>query len=102
MAFAPRNPEHARLLLTAEPERGRREAEDGPPVPEAWVGCAVRLVFVSGASTEYAVGVLEDVNDRGIVMSLETHVAQPAQLLFYRWGAPSSSSPKSGKGKGGP
>jgi hypothetical protein len=87
LAFAPRNPEHARLLLTAKPERGRREAGDGPPVPEAWVGRAVRLVFVSGASTEHADGVLEEVNDRGIIMSVETHVGQPAQPLFYPWGA---------------
>ncbi len=87
LAFAPRDPEHARLPLTAGPERGRREAENGPPVPEVWVGRAVRLVFVSGASTEYADGVLEEVNDRGIVMSVETHVGQPAQPLFYPWGA---------------
>jgi len=87
LAFAPRNLEHARRLLTAEPGRGRREAGDGPPVPEVWVGRAVRLVFVSGASTEYADGVLEEVNDRGIVVSVETHVGQPAQPLFYPWGA---------------
>ena len=87
LAFTPRNPEYARLLLTAEPERGGREAGDGPPMPGVWVGRAVRLVFVSGASTEYAVGLLEEVNDRGIVMSVETHVGQPAQPLFYPWGA---------------
>ena len=87
MAFTPRNPEHARLLLTAQPERARREAGDGPPVPDAWIGRAVRLVFVSGASTEYADGVLKEVNDRGIVVSVETHVGQPAQPLFYPWGA---------------
>lgn len=73
--------------MTSEPERGRREAGDGPPIPEAWIGQAVRLVFVSGGSTEYAVGGLEDVNDRGIVVSVETHVGQPAQPLFYPWGA---------------
>lgn len=39
------------------------------PIPEAWLGRAVRLVFLDGASTEYAEGKLEEVNDRGIVLS---------------------------------
>jgi len=47
----------------------------------------VKLVFVSGASTEYAAGGLEEVNDRGIVLSVETHVGRPAQPLFYPWSA---------------
>jgi hypothetical protein len=47
----------------------------------------VELVFVSGASTEYASGILEEVNDRGIVVSVETHVGHPTQLLFYPWSA---------------
>jgi hypothetical protein len=57
------------------------------PVPEAWLGQQVKLVFVSGASTEYAAGGLEEVNDRGIVLSVETHVGRPAQPLFYPWSA---------------
>jgi hypothetical protein len=57
------------------------------PVPEAWLGQPVNLVFVSGASTEYAAGGLEEVNDRGIVLSVETHVGRPAQPLFYPWSA---------------
>ena len=73
--------------MTAERERGRREGRDDLPIPEAWIGEAVRLVFVSGASTEYAVGELEEVNDRGIVLTIETHVGQPSQPLFYPWGA---------------
>ncbi len=63
------------------------EAGRNPSIPEAWLGRAVRLVFVSGASTEYAVGGLEEVNDRGIVLSVETHVGRPAQPLFYPWSA---------------
>jgi hypothetical protein len=47
----------------------------------------VELVFVSGASTEYADGNLQKVNDRGIVLSVETHVGHPAQHLFYPWSA---------------
>ena len=47
----------------------------------------MKLVFVSGASTEYVDGDLQEVNDRGIVLSVETHVGHPAQLLFYPWGA---------------
>ncbi|HKZ27964.1 MAG TPA: hypothetical protein VJ086_08750 [Rubrobacteraceae bacterium] len=57
------------------------------PIPEAWLGRPVRLVFLDGASTEYAEGDLEEVNDRGIVMSVETHVGHPAQPLFYPWSA---------------
>jgi hypothetical protein len=47
----------------------------------------VKLVFVDGANTEYAEGDLEEVNDRGIVLSVETHVGHPAQPLFYPWRA---------------
>jgi hypothetical protein len=54
-------------------------------IPEAWIGRSVQLVFVSGASTEYAGGDLQQVNDRGIVLSVETHVGHAAQLLFYPW-----------------
>ena len=57
------------------------------PIPEAWLGRAVRLVFLDGASTEYAEGELEEVNDRGLVLSVETHVGHPAQPLFYPWSA---------------
>jgi hypothetical protein len=57
------------------------------PVPEAWIGRSVELVFISGASTEYADGTLQEVNNRGIVLSVETHVGHPAQPLFYPWGA---------------
>jgi hypothetical protein len=63
------------------------EAGKGTPVPEVWIGRAVKLVFVSGASTEYVDGYLEEVNDRGIVLSVETHVGHPAQPLFYPWSA---------------
>ncbi len=56
-------------------------------VPEAWIGRSVELVFVSGASTEYTDGNLQEVNDRGIVLSVETHVGHPSQLLFYPWSA---------------
>ena len=47
----------------------------------------MELVFVSGASTEYTGGNLQEVNDRGIVLSVETHVGHPSQLLFYPWSA---------------
>jgi hypothetical protein len=57
------------------------------PIPEAWLGRPVRLVFLDGASTEYAEGMLEEVNDRGIVLSVETHVGHLAQPLFYPWSA---------------
>ena len=57
------------------------------PIPEAWLGRPVRLVFLDGASTEYTEGKLEEVNDRGIVLSVETHVGHLAQPLFYPWSA---------------
>ena len=62
-------------------------SEENTPVPEAWIGRSVELVFISGASTEYADGTLQEVNNRGIVLSVETHVGHPAQPLFYPWGA---------------
>jgi hypothetical protein len=55
---------------------------------EAWIGRPVELVFISGASTEYTDGILREVNDRGIVLSLNTHAGHPAQsLFFYPWSA---------------
>ena len=63
------------------------EAEKSMPVPEAWLSRSVKVVFVSGSSTEYADGILKEVNDRGIVVSVETHVGHPAQPLFYPWSA---------------
>ena len=44
-------------------------------------------MFISGISTEYVDGDFQEVNDRGIVLSVETHVGHPAQLLFYPWSA---------------
>lgn len=35
------------------------------PTPEARIGRPVKLVFLDGASTEYAEGTLREVNDRG-------------------------------------
>ena len=62
-------------------------AEGGTSIPEAWTGRVVELLFISGSSTEYTDGVLKEVNDRGIVLSVETHVGHPAQPLFYPWSA---------------
>jgi hypothetical protein len=47
----------------------------------------VKLIFVSGSSTEYADGYLEEVNDRGIVLTVEGHGEYPARPLFFPWGA---------------
>ncbi len=63
------------------------EVDGSAPVPEAWVGRKVELIFVSGGSTEYADGVLGEVNDRGIVLSVEGHGGHPARPLFYPWSA---------------
>lgn len=70
-----------------EADRRKESSVGGTPVPEAWVGESVDLVFISGASTEYISGRLEEVNDRGMPLSSLTHVGQPKQLLFYPWSA---------------
>ncbi len=62
-------------------------AGQSTPVPQAWIGQTVELVFVSGSSTEYTDGRLEEVNDRGIVLMVEGHGEHPARPLFYPWGA---------------
>lgn len=59
------------------------EVGGGTPVPEAWIGRAVELIFVSRGSTEYVDGVLGEVNDRGVVLSVETYLGRPARPLFY-------------------
>lgn len=64
-----------------------RERPGKKRIPEAWLERPVRLVFISGSSTEYVVGVLAEVNDRGIVLSADLHVGHPAQSLFYPWSA---------------
>ena len=63
------------------------EASGSTPIPEAWIGRAVELVFVSGSSTEYSNGYLEEVNDRGIVLTVEGHGEHSARSLFYPWSA---------------
>lgn len=93
--------EPARLPVTAEPGRGSREGGDDPPVPEAWLGRAVMLVFVSGASTEYAAGRLAEVNDRGIVLCRSKPTSATPRNPCSSRGAPSSSSPKRKKDKEG-
>ena len=64
-----------------------RERPEKKRIPEAWLERPVRLVFISGSSTEYVVGVLAEVNDRGLVLSADLHVGHPAQALFYPWSA---------------
>lgn len=66
------------------------------PLPEAWIGREVELIFVSGSSTEYANGRLEEVNERGIVLRVEGHGDHPARPLFYPWGAVIQLSETSG------
>jgi hypothetical protein len=63
------------------------ETDGSTPVSEAWIGRAVELIFVSGSSTEYTDGYLEEVNDRGIVLTVEGHGEYPARPLFFPWGA---------------
>ena len=63
------------------------EAKKSIPVPEAWLGLPVKVGFVSGSNTEYAGGTLEEVNDGGIVVLVETPVGHPAQPPFYPWSA---------------
>ena len=57
------------------------------PAPDAWIGRAVELIFISGSSTEYAHGYLKEVNDRSIVLRVEGHGEYPARPLFFPWSA---------------
>ena len=68
------------------------------PVPEVWIGRAVELIFISGGSTEYTDGDLEEVNDRGIVVSVETHVGHPPRLRMI--GARPCGDPAGGRLRG--
>jgi hypothetical protein len=61
----------------------------------------VELIFVSGSSTEYANGYLEEVNDRGIVLRVEGHGEYPARPQFFPWSAVSSKSPRRRTDEGG-
>jgi hypothetical protein len=70
-----------------ERERPQKRKKQQQRRPEAWLGKPVRLEFISGSSTEYVVGLLDEVNDRGIVLSADLHVGHPAQALFYPWSA---------------
>jgi hypothetical protein len=70
-----------------------RERPGGKRIPEEWLGHPVQLVFVSGSSTDYVDGVLQEVNDRGIVLSADLHVGYPQRSLCSTRGARSSSSP---------
>ena len=63
------------------------ETGGSTPVPDAWIGRAVELIFVSGSSTEYDNGYLEEVNERGIVLRVEGHGEYPARPLFFPWSA---------------
>ncbi len=69
-------------LVIEREQPGRKQRR-----PEEWLGRPVKLVFISGSSTEYIDSILEEVNDRGIVLSAEIHVGRPAQSLFYPWSA---------------
>ena len=47
----------------------------------------MELIFVSGSSTEYAHGYLKEVNDQGIVLTVEGHGEYPARPQFFPWSA---------------
>ncbi len=57
--------------------------------PSPKLGSANRWSWRSSPepSTEYADGILQEGNDRGIVLSMNIHVGPPAQSLFYPWSA---------------
>jgi hypothetical protein len=63
------------------------ETGGSTPVPDAWIGRAVELIFVSGSSMEYTDSYLEEVNDRAIVLRVEGHGEYPARPLFFPWSA---------------
>jgi hypothetical protein len=77
---------------------GTKEAEmDTQSVPDSWVGRRVEAVVVRpinpdqpGFSTSLTAltyeGLLEEVNDRGIVASLSSEAEVLAANTFYPWG----------------
>ena len=60
-------------------------AGDKTSIPEAWIGQPVKLVFLGGSSTDSITGDLQEVNDRGIVLAVETRIGHGAHPLFYPW-----------------
>jgi hypothetical protein len=50
------------------------------------LGPSVELMFISSSTTEWAYGRLQEVNNRGIVLTAEGHCEHPARPLFYPWG----------------
>jgi len=72
-------------------DRERPGASDSEGrIPEAWIGREVMIETTEALSTELRATApvrLEAVNDRGIVLSVETHVGHPAQPIFYPWSA---------------
>ncbi len=72
-------------------DRERPSASDSEGrVPEAWVGKLVMIETTEALSTDLRAAVpvyLEDVNDRGIVVSATSHhdQSQPHRY-FYPWG----------------
>jgi hypothetical protein len=87
----------------AEKARPKRLSETGgsTPVPDAWIGRAVELIFVSGSSMEYTDGYLEEVNDRVIVLTRWRATASTRRGLCSSRGEPSSKSPRRRTDEGG-
>ena len=79
------------------PARGTTDAEAGR-IPDSWIGRRVEAVVVRpinpdqpGFSTSLTAltykGLLEEVNDRGVVASLSSEAEVLAARTFYPWGA---------------
>ena len=72
--------------------------EVGERIPDSWVGRRVEAVVVRPVNPEQPAystsltaltyeGILEDVNDRGVVASLSSEAEELAASAFYPWGA---------------
>ena len=71
-------------------ERPTASGSEGK-IPEAWIGKRVMIETTEALSTDLRATVpvyLEDVNDRGIVVSATSHHDQshPHSYFFYPWG----------------
>ncbi|MBA2441715.1 MAG: hypothetical protein H0V53_04840 [Rubrobacter sp.] len=61
---------------------GSGERSEG--VPDAWIGESVEVGIRDGGGFT---GLLQEVNDRGVVLSYSPSGSPVARTLFYPWGA---------------
>jgi hypothetical protein len=59
------------------------DREGGKPVPEAWIGWDVMIS--AGTSGARVRGVLQEINDRGVVLWYGNEIGREPGHIFYPW-----------------